>query len=99
MKGTTAMNGQNIPSVRVGNFIRTFPFNTATLRASHSHELDVRMVIQELHKLTAQLATSDKRPRGEDMEVKEDKNGEGDFDTLLWGPKNPPLLSQCFNPL
>uniref|UniRef100_A0A8C2ZDI8 Tubulin tyrosine ligase-like family, member 2 n=1 Tax=Cyclopterus lumpus TaxID=8103 RepID=A0A8C2ZDI8_CYCLU len=39
-----------------GDFIRTFPFNAATLRASRQ-DLDVKMVLRELHQLTAQLAT------------------------------------------
>ncbi|XP_042359887.1 probable tubulin polyglutamylase TTLL2 [Plectropomus leopardus] len=99
MERTLALNGQHIPPLRVGDFIRTFPFNAATLRASQ-HELDVKLVIQELHKITAQLAksrTSGKRMRrGEEEEVKKETDGEEDFDSLLWGPKDPPLLSQCF---
>uniref|UniRef100_A0A7N8YEE9 Tubulin tyrosine ligase-like family, member 2 n=1 Tax=Mastacembelus armatus TaxID=205130 RepID=A0A7N8YEE9_9TELE len=55
LEGTTAVNGQHVPPLRVGDFIRTFPFNTATLEASQ-HKLDVKIIIQELHKLTAQLA-------------------------------------------
>lgn len=87
----TALNGHHIPPLRVGDFIRTFPFNTATLRASQSHKLDVKIVIQQLQRLTGQLATSD-------MEVKENKDVGEDFDSLLWGPRDPPLLSQCFKP-
>lgn len=98
MEGTSALNGQHIPPLRVGDFIRTFPFNAATLRASQ-HNLDVKIVIQELNKLTGQLATSDKKLRREEEEVKRDiLDGEEDFDSLLWGPKDPPLLSQCFKP-
>uniref|UniRef100_A0A8C9YAX1 Tubulin tyrosine ligase-like family, member 2 n=1 Tax=Sander lucioperca TaxID=283035 RepID=A0A8C9YAX1_SANLU len=92
---TTALNRQHIPPLRVGDFIRTFPFNTATLRASQ-HELDVKIVIQELHRVTAQLATSGRKLRREEEELK--KDGEEDFDSLLWGPKEPPLLSQFFKP-
>lgn len=99
LERTTALHAQHIPPLRVGDFIRTFPFNTATLRASRSHKLDVKIVIQELHKLTAQLATPDKKLwREEEEEVKKNKDGEEDFDSLLWGPKDPPLLSQCFKP-
>ncbi|KAK9531246.1 hypothetical protein VZT92_010683 [Zoarces viviparus] len=90
------LNGQHVPALRVGDFIRTFPFNAATLRASR-HELDVKVVIQELHKLTAQLATPGERLRREEEEVKKETDGE-EFDALLWGPKDPPLLSQCFKP-
>uniref|UniRef100_UPI0037E79FDF probable tubulin polyglutamylase TTLL2 n=1 Tax=Semicossyphus pulcher TaxID=241346 RepID=UPI0037E79FDF len=93
LEGNTALNGQHIPPLRVGDFIRTFPFNTATLKASQ-HELDVKVIIQELHKLTGQLATSGKKRRRQ--EVKKDKDGEEQFDSLLWGPKDPPLLSQHF---
>ncbi|XP_031169717.2 probable tubulin polyglutamylase TTLL2 [Sander lucioperca] len=95
MERTTALNRQHIPPLRVGDFIRTFPFNTATLRASQ-HELDVKIVIQELHRVTAQLATSGRKLRREEEELK--KDGEEDFDSLLWGPKEPPLLSQFFKP-
>ncbi|KAE8286542.1 putative tubulin polyglutamylase TTLL2 [Larimichthys crocea] len=96
LEGTTAVNGHNIPPLRVGGFIRTFPFNTATLKASQQ-KLDVKLIIQELHKLTGQLATSDQKLRREEEEeeVKRNKDGEEDFDSLLWGPKDPPLLSQC----
>ncbi|XP_071323346.1 probable tubulin polyglutamylase TTLL2 [Trachinotus anak] len=100
LKGTTALNEQHIPPLRVGDFIRTFPFNTATLKASQ-HELDVKSVIQELHKLTGWLASgqSEKtRWRRVEEELKKDMKGEEDFDSLFWGPKDPPLLSQCFKP-
>ncbi|XP_049445174.1 probable tubulin polyglutamylase TTLL2 [Epinephelus fuscoguttatus] len=93
MERSTALNGQHIPPLRVGDFIRTFPFNAATLRASQ-HELDVKIVIQELHKLTAQLATMGRKLKRKQAEI----GGEEDFDSLLWGPKDPPLLSQCFKP-
>uniref|UniRef100_A0A3Q3MYT7 Tubulin tyrosine ligase-like family, member 2 n=1 Tax=Mastacembelus armatus TaxID=205130 RepID=A0A3Q3MYT7_9TELE len=91
LEGTTAVNGQHVPPLRVGDFIRTFPFNTATLEASQ-HKLDVKIIIQELHKLTAQLADW----RSEEEE--EDVEGEEDFDSLLWGQKDPPLLRQYFKP-
>ncbi|XP_070844209.1 probable tubulin polyglutamylase TTLL2 [Chaetodon trifascialis] len=83
-------DGQDVPPLRVGGFIRTFPFNAATLRASQRH-LDVRTVMQELHRLTAGLAASEE-------DVGRDANAEEDFDSLLWGPKDPPLLSQRFKP-
>ncbi|XP_063758700.1 probable tubulin polyglutamylase TTLL2 [Eleginops maclovinus] len=88
-----ALNRQHVP-LRVGDFIRTFPFNTATLTASQ-HSLDVRRVIQELHRLTAQLASREKMKRREEEEQRE---GEEDFESLLWGPKDPPLLRQCVRP-
>ncbi|XP_022620778.1 probable tubulin polyglutamylase TTLL2 [Seriola dumerili] len=99
LEGTTALNGQHIPPLRVGDFIRTFPFNTATLKASRQ-ELDVKSIIQELHKLTGQLASGQDKTkwRREEDELKEDTEGEEDFDSLFWGPKDPPLLSRCFKP-
>uniref|UniRef100_A0A665VAK1 Tubulin tyrosine ligase-like family, member 2 n=1 Tax=Echeneis naucrates TaxID=173247 RepID=A0A665VAK1_ECHNA len=50
-KTCTHLEGQHPPPLRVGGFIRTFPFNTATLKASQQ-KLDVKTIIQELHKLT-----------------------------------------------
>ncbi|XP_040920563.1 probable tubulin polyglutamylase TTLL2 [Toxotes jaculatrix] len=100
LEGTTALNGQHIPPLRVGDFIRTFPFNKATLNASQN-ELDVKSVTQELHRLTGRLAAaqSDKTNRRTvEEELKMDTEGEEDFDSLFWGPKDPPLLSQCFKP-
>lgn len=85
-------SGQQIPPARVGDFIRTFPFNAATLKASQQ-QLDVKLVLQELHRLTAQLASSGRTP-WRDEDVKRDKSCEEDFDSLLWGPQDPPLLSQ-----
>uniref|UniRef100_A0A3Q0QUE1 Tubulin tyrosine ligase-like family, member 2 n=1 Tax=Amphilophus citrinellus TaxID=61819 RepID=A0A3Q0QUE1_AMPCI len=93
----TRGNGQHVPPVRVGDFIRTFPFNTATLKASQ-HKLDITTVLQEIHRLTARLISgqSDKmKSRGEE-EVMADMDADNDFDSLLWGPKDPPLISQCF---
>ncbi|KAK5879728.1 hypothetical protein CesoFtcFv8_022821 [Champsocephalus esox] len=90
-----ALNRQHVTPLRVGDFIRTFPFNAATLKASQ-HTLDVKQVIHELHKLTAQLASRKKLKRREEEE--EERDGEEDFDSLLWGPKDPPLLSHCVKP-
>ncbi|KAG7219117.1 hypothetical protein INR49_019325 [Caranx melampygus] len=93
---TRELNGQHVPLLRVGDFIRTFPFNTATLKASR-HKLDVKSIIQELHKLTGRLSSGQSGKTGEEEELKKDKEGEEDFDSLLWGPKDPPLISQCLN--
>ncbi|KAF7662091.1 hypothetical protein LDENG_00246540 [Lucifuga dentata] len=101
-----ALNGHQIPPLRVGDFILTFPFNATTLKASQN-TLDVKIIIQELHKLTCRLASgckqSDiKKQKREKEEVKEDTDGiksydgEGDFESLFWGPKEPLLLSQYF---
>nr|XP_046229342.1 probable tubulin polyglutamylase TTLL2 [Scatophagus argus] len=92
-----ALKRQQTPPLRVGDFIRTFPFNAATLRASQ-HELDVKTIMQEIRRLTCMVASSDDKLWRADQEVKNDEDGEEDFDSLLWGPKDPPLLSQCFKP-
>ncbi|KAM9840299.1 putative tubulin polyglutamylase TTLL2 [Aulostomus maculatus] len=86
----------HIPPLRVGDFIRTFPFNAATLEAAR-HGPDVKTVIQELRKLTGRLASSrrKKKVRSEEKFT----NSDEDFDSLLWGPKEPPLMSQCLKSL
>nr|XP_054604612.1 probable tubulin polyglutamylase TTLL2 [Nothobranchius furzeri] len=90
-----AQNGLDVPPIRVGGFIRTFPFNTATLKASQ-HKLDVPIIARELQKLTSQLASG---PSDETRWTKQDEMyGEEQFDSLLWGPKDPPLLSRSFKP-
>ncbi|XP_062415770.1 probable tubulin polyglutamylase TTLL2 [Pungitius pungitius] len=91
---------EHSPPLRVGDFIRTFPFNAATLRASQP-ELDVKVVLRELLKLPAQVATPGHRLRreGEDGEEVKEAGRDEDFDALLWGPKDPPLLSRCFKRL
>uniref|UniRef100_A0A8C6NMC9 Tubulin tyrosine ligase-like family, member 2 n=1 Tax=Nothobranchius furzeri TaxID=105023 RepID=A0A8C6NMC9_NOTFU len=90
-----AQNGLDVPPIRVGGFIRTFPFNTATLKASQ-HKLDIPIIARELQKLTSQLASG---PSDETRWTKQDEMyGEEQFDSLLWGPKDPPLLSRSFKP-
>uniref|UniRef100_A0A3P9CUY8 Tubulin tyrosine ligase-like family, member 2 n=1 Tax=Maylandia zebra TaxID=106582 RepID=A0A3P9CUY8_9CICH len=90
-------NGQNVPPVKVGDFIRTFPFNRATLKASQ-HELDIRTVLQEIQSLTGQLVSGKghKMKSRREEKVTADKDADTDFDSLLWGPKDPPLISQFF---
>ncbi|XP_058470178.1 probable tubulin polyglutamylase TTLL2 [Solea solea] len=97
---TTITTGQRIPPLRVGDFIRTFPFNRASLKASQ-HKLDVKSVIHELQKTTARLisAQSDKtKNRREEEEEEERRTTESDheeeFDSLFWGPTDPPFISQ-----
>ncbi|XP_062268066.1 probable tubulin polyglutamylase TTLL2 [Platichthys flesus] len=91
LEETTASTGRDVPPVRVGDFIRTFPFNAATLKASR-HKLNVKVVVQELHKLTGRLTS------GQSDEAEGTKAGEEDFDSLLWGPKDPPSLRRCSKP-
>ncbi|XP_053193409.1 probable tubulin polyglutamylase TTLL2 [Scomber japonicus] len=99
----TSSNRRHVPPLRVGGFIRTFPFNAATLKASR-HTLDVKTVIQEIHKLTNQLAAGRsvrKRPKSDEEEEKKNSDGgeEEEFESLFWGPNNPPLLSQTLKQL
>lgn len=83
--------------MKVGDFIRTFPFNRATLKASQ-HELDIRTVLQEIQSLTGQLVSGKghKMKSRREEKVTAEKDADTDFDSLLWGPKDPPLISQCF---
>uniref|UniRef100_A0A665V9J8 Tubulin tyrosine ligase-like family, member 2 n=1 Tax=Echeneis naucrates TaxID=173247 RepID=A0A665V9J8_ECHNA len=80
----THLEGQHPPPLRVGGFIRTFPFNTATLKASQQ-KLDVKTIIQELHKLTGRVASnqSDRTQRRTVEEEPKDTEGEGEFDSLF----------------
>ncbi|KAM4632886.1 putative tubulin polyglutamylase TTLL2 [Polymixia lowei] len=103
-RGTRAQDREKTPPLRVGDFILTFPFNNATLKASQN-KLDVKIAIQEVHKLIGQLASgcsqSEKRRFREEGKVKRDevvrtRMGEEEFETLFWGPKDPPLLSECY---
>ncbi|XP_029352941.1 putative tubulin polyglutamylase TTLL2 [Echeneis naucrates] len=82
--GGTHLEGQHPPPLRVGGFIRTFPFNTATLKASQQ-KLDVKTIIQELHKLTGRVASnqSDRTQRRTVEEEPKDTEGEGEFDSLF----------------
>ncbi|XP_029903281.1 putative tubulin polyglutamylase TTLL2 [Myripristis murdjan] len=104
LEGTRASHRVALPPLRVGDFILTFPFNEATLEASQ-HKLDVKLAVQELHKLTSQLASGPSRLdknklRRQEEEVKTDEgvrtcDSDEGFESLFWGPKEPPLLSQC----
>ncbi|KAJ8275134.1 hypothetical protein COCON_G00097590 [Conger conger] len=83
------------PLPRVGDFILTFPFNEATLKASQN-KLDVKTAVQEVHRITSWFAS----PRSHVVKRKtvgsQDRCMEKDrFGALFWGPRNPPLLSEC----
>uniref|UniRef100_A0A668A097 Tubulin tyrosine ligase-like family, member 2 n=1 Tax=Myripristis murdjan TaxID=586833 RepID=A0A668A097_9TELE len=106
LEGTRASHRVALPPLRVGDFILTFPFNEATLEASQ-HKLDVKLAVQELHKLTSQLASGPSRLdknklRRQEEEVKTDEgvrtcDSDEGFESLFWGPKEPPLLCiGCF---
>lgn len=98
LESETSLNRRQVPPRRVGGFIRTFPFNVATLKASQ-HTLDLKTVTQELHKLTTHLAAGQsvrKQMKSEEEEVKKGSDGGEEFESLFWGPKDPPLLSHCF---
>ncbi|XP_069035364.1 probable tubulin polyglutamylase TTLL2 [Lepisosteus oculatus] len=84
------------PPTRVGDFILTFPFNEVTFKASQK-KLNVKFVVQEIQRLRNRLMSSDKnkvRKRRESCldKISDDKEC---FGTLLWGPRYPPLLSEC----
>ncbi|KAG9283041.1 putative tubulin polyglutamylase TTLL2 [Astyanax mexicanus] len=85
---------RTVPPHRVGDFILTFPFNEVTHKASQD-TLDVRTVLHEVHKLTSQLTFShihkEKRGRENNGSMK------NKFTALLWGPRNPPPLNECFS--
>ncbi|KAL4649139.1 hypothetical protein GN956_G7647 [Arapaima gigas] len=86
------------PPCRVGDFILTFPFNEATLKASRN-KLELKVAIQEVQKILNCL-TSPCADR-----LKDERGGRGDggveedsFPTLFWGPRNPPLRRECHFP-
>ncbi|XP_072531205.1 probable tubulin polyglutamylase TTLL2 [Salminus brasiliensis] len=82
---------RTVPSLRVGDFILTFPFNEATWKASQD-TLDVKTVLHEVHKLTSQLTFS-RVPK--EKRVKENNEAiKNRFTALLWGPRNPPPLGE-----
>lgn len=89
---TRPSQDRSIPPSRVGDFILTFPFNEVTWKASQD-DVDVKSVVHEMQKITSRLASSFS---GKER-TKMDKRGavRDRFEALLWGPKNPPLLSEC----
>uniref|UniRef100_A0A4W3HQS2 Tubulin tyrosine ligase-like family, member 2 n=1 Tax=Callorhinchus milii TaxID=7868 RepID=A0A4W3HQS2_CALMI len=86
------------PLSRIGDFILTFPFNEATLKSSQSI-LDLKTVMQEMQKmLKRQLAQEHRSPKRKKSEATADitYSRKESIAPLLWGPRNPPLLSDCF---
>ncbi|KAK1171497.1 putative tubulin polyglutamylase TTLL2 [Acipenser oxyrinchus oxyrinchus] len=85
------------PQSRVGDFILTFPFNEATYKASRS-TVNVKIAVQEVQKLIKRLVSSElhkvkRRKAGSfSNSICSSKECVG---PLLWGPKDPPLLSDC----
>eukprot|EP00062_Callorhinchus_milii_P009796 gi/632953994/ref/XP_007892725.1/ PREDICTED: probable tubulin polyglutamylase TTLL2 [Callorhinchus milii] len=85
------------PLSRIGDFILTFPFNEATLKSSQSI-LDLKTVMQEMQKmLKRQLAQEHRSPKRKKSEATADitYSRKESIAPLLWGPRNPPLLSDC----
>ncbi|XP_028654955.2 probable tubulin polyglutamylase TTLL2 [Erpetoichthys calabaricus] len=89
-----------MPRSRVGDFILTFPFNEATVKASQKLT-NVKAAILEVQKLLNSIVSHKgcgMKRRKEDISsncrfVGKEQNGQ-----LLWGPKDPPLLSvMCTN--
>lgn len=86
---------RDVPPCRVGDFILTFPFNEATWKASLD-QVDVKVVVNEVRKLTNRLASSFDEKKRTKADSSQGCNAVRDkFEFLLWGPKDPPLLSEC----
>ncbi|XP_056619763.1 probable tubulin polyglutamylase TTLL2 [Triplophysa dalaica] len=83
---------RSIPPSRVGDFILTFPFNEVTWNASRD-DVGVKSVVHEIQKLTSRLASSFSGKERTNMDQRVAVRDR--FEALLWGPKNPPLLSEC----
>ncbi|GCB77438.1 probable tubulin polyglutamylase TTLL2 [Scyliorhinus torazame] len=84
------------PMNRIGDFILTFPFNEVTLRASRN-PLNLRTIMQELQRMQKIV----QEPKGAKRKSVPHLSGSFDrkdcFGSFLWGPRNPPLLSEyCF---
>ncbi|XP_067844456.1 probable tubulin polyglutamylase TTLL2 [Heptranchias perlo] len=84
------------PMSRIGDFILTFPFNEVTLKASQD-PLNVRAVMQELQKMLKRKIFQEPKNAKRKNEPHPDGscNRKECFGSLLWGPRNPPLLSEC----
>ncbi|KAL0165012.1 hypothetical protein M9458_040765 [Cirrhinus mrigala] len=87
---------KSVPPCRVGDFILTFPFNEATWKASQD-QADVKAIVNEVQKLTTRLASSFNEKERMKMESRQTVGVGDKFEPLLWGPKDPPLLSECFS--
>lgn len=85
------------PPFRVGGFILTFPFNEVTLKASKD-TLDVKLAVQEVHKLLTWLASPcDHKMKRQGEGVLERGVKTDGFPALFWGPRNLPLLSDLLH--
>ncbi|XP_066532946.1 probable tubulin polyglutamylase TTLL2 [Hoplias malabaricus] len=84
---------RNVPSHRVGDFILTFPFNEVTRKASQD-TLDVKTVLHEVHKLTSQLTFSCVKEKKKKVNNESSATKKNKCTSLLWGPRNPPSLSE-----
>lgn len=88
---------RDIPPCRVGDFILTFPFNEATWKASQD-QVDVKAIVNEVRKLTNRLGSSFNEKKRTKADNSQSCNAVRDkFESLLWGPKDPPLLSECYS--
>ncbi|XP_043075138.1 probable tubulin polyglutamylase TTLL2 [Puntigrus tetrazona] len=91
---SSATQDRGFPACRVGDFILTFPFNEATWKASQD-QANVKAIVNEVHKLANRLASSLNEKRRTKMEIGQSVGVGDKFEPLLWGPKDPPLLSKC----
>ncbi|XP_077094038.1 putative tubulin polyglutamylase TTLL2 [Siphateles boraxobius] len=88
---------RDIPPRRVGDFILTFPFNEATWKASQD-QVDVKAIVNEVRKLTDRLGSSFNEKKRRNADSSRSCNAVRDrSEFLLWGPKDPPLLSECYS--
>ncbi|XP_041033748.1 probable tubulin polyglutamylase TTLL2 [Carcharodon carcharias] len=84
------------PMNRIGDFILTFPFNEVTLKASQD-PLNMRTIMQELQKMQKILQEQKSAKRKGESHLDGSFVRKGCFGSFLWGPRNPPLLSEyCF---
>ncbi|XP_067274796.1 probable tubulin polyglutamylase TTLL2 [Pseudorasbora parva] len=88
---------RDVPPCRVGDFILTFPFSEATWKASQD-QVDVKAVVNEVRKLTNRLTSSfNGKNRTKADSSQRCIPVRDTFEFLLWGPKDPPLLSECYS--
>ncbi|XP_043552209.1 probable tubulin polyglutamylase TTLL2 [Chiloscyllium plagiosum] len=82
------------PKNRIGDFILTFPFNEITLKASRD-PINIRIIMQELQKMPKILQQPKSAKSKSEPHLDGSSNRKECFGSFLWGPRNPPLLSEC----
>uniref|UniRef100_UPI00398E8B33 probable tubulin polyglutamylase TTLL2 n=1 Tax=Pristiophorus japonicus TaxID=55135 RepID=UPI00398E8B33 len=82
------------PMSRIGDFILTFPFNQVTLKASQA-PLNTRTVMEELQKMLKKFQEPKSIKRRNEPHPGSSCKRKDCFGSFLWGPRYPPLLSDC----